>query len=107
MPNLITLFILGVAAYVLLVRDDDDEDQREPVFPPIRKGSSVTRKTAEAMRAAMWADDVDLEEFRLGLQEEAEHEDITGGDWEMTAQIALEHLDEDPEYYSKLKRTFG
>ena len=38
MPNLITLFILGVAAYVLLIRDDDDEDQQEPVFPPIRKG---------------------------------------------------------------------
>lgn len=53
--------------------------------------------------------DLDLESLGFGLDEllkglnvELEHQELTGGDLMMTAQIALDHLNEDPEYYDKL-----
>jgi hypothetical protein len=46
---------------------------------------------------------VDLDEFRMGLEAEAEHADVTGGNPLKTALIALAHLREKPDYYSKLK----
>jgi len=42
------------------------------------------------------------EEFKMGMKEELEHNDITGGDKEATKKIVLAHLKEDPKYYSKL-----
>lgn len=45
---------------------------------------------------------VDLNEFRMGLEVEQEHLDITKGDIETTAKIALAHLEELPDYYTKL-----
>jgi len=111
MSDVITLFLLGAAAYVLFFRDDDEEPSGlEPLdIPRLGKGTGVTRATAQDIGDALGVDfdEVDIDEFRMGLQEEEEHEDITRGDWEMTAKIALAHLEEDPEYYSKLKRTFG
>jgi len=44
-----------------------------------------------------------FDEFKLGLEVEQEHEDVTGGDAKITAKIVKAHLDEDPKYYSKLK----
>lgn len=38
-----------------------------------------------------------------GMNEEREHCDITQGDALLSAKIALAHLREDPEYYTKLK----
>lgn len=46
----------------------------------------------------------DFEEFYDGVQEEFEHEDITGGSLYMTGKIALAHLKENPKYYTILKK---
>lgn len=45
---------------------------------------------------------VNLAEFRKGLQVEREHWNITHGSWELTAKIALAHLKEVPDYYTRL-----
>lgn len=51
-----------------------------------------------------------LEEFRIGLGVELEHgrrdasTDVTGDDPLLTGKIALAHLNEFPDYYSRLAR---
>ena len=47
---------------------------------------------------------VDLKEFHMGLNVELEHTDVTKGDLIITAKIALAHLDELPDYYTRLKK---
>jgi len=47
---------------------------------------------------------IDLDEFTVGIKVEMEHADVTGGDLETTAKIALAHLAEVPDYYTKLTR---
>ena len=42
------------------------------------------------------------DEYKMGLKEETEHADVTGGDKEATKKIVLAHLAEDPHYYTKL-----
>jgi hypothetical protein len=55
-------------------------------------------------------DDVDLEEFRMGLGVELEHglhdpeTNVTDDDEILTAKIALAHLREFPDYYTRLKK---
>jgi len=46
---------------------------------------------------------VSFDEFAMGMQEELEHRDITGGDPVLTARIAMAHLKELPDYYTRLK----
>lgn len=48
-------------------------------------------------------DEVDLEQFRMGFEEEQEHADTVGDDPKVIGQIALDHLKEMPDYYSRLK----
>jgi len=48
--------------------------------------------------------EVDIEQLRMGLEAEMEHKDVTGGDLEMTAKIALAHLAEYKDYYTRLKK---
>ncbi len=54
------------------------------------------------------AGDVDLEQFRMGLAVELEHgsrdaqTDVTHDDEEMTGRIALAHLREIRDYYTRL-----
>lgn len=56
-----------------------------------------------------WAD-VDLEQFRMGIAIELEHgsrdpeTDVTGDDLLITGKIALAHLREIPDYYTRLDR---
>ena len=53
---------------------------------------------------------IPLEEFRVGLGVELEHgtrdpaTDVTGDDPLMTSKIALAHLNEFPDYYSRLAK---
>jgi hypothetical protein len=55
------------------------------------------------------AGDVDLEQFRKGLSIELEHgtvdpmTDVTHDDQVMTGKIALAHLREIPDYYTRLE----
>lgn len=45
-----------------------------------------------------------LKEFTMGVNEELEHRDVTHGDLLLTGKIAKAHLDELPDYYSRLKK---
>lgn len=45
-----------------------------------------------------------IEAFIAGIKVEGEHKDVTGGNPVTTAKIALAHLKEDPEYYTKLAK---
>lgn len=47
---------------------------------------------------------VSLEQFRKGLEVELEHADVTGGHPLMTGKIALAHLVEAPDYYTRLEK---
>lgn len=53
---------------------------------------------------------VDLEQFGMGLAVELEHgqqdpaTDVTGDDLQVTGKIALAHLKEIPDYYTRLAR---
>jgi hypothetical protein len=58
---------------------------------PGGKGDKLTEK------------DVDPEEFAMGLKVEMEHTT----DKEIAREIALDHLAEDPKYYTKLKKVEG
>lgn len=52
----------------------------------------------------------DIEQFRMGLEVELEHgladpvTNITNNDLTMTAKIALAHIKEIPDYYTRLKK---
>ncbi len=52
----------------------------------------------------------DVEQFRTGMDVELEHglhdpaTNVTGGDPVMTGKIALAHLNEFPDYYTRLAR---
>ena len=48
-----------------------------------------------------------VDEFDEGLEIETEHYKTVGGDMEKIAQIVRDHLAEDPEYYTKLRRVEG
>lgn len=55
-------------------------------------------------------DVIDIEEFRVGLGVELEHglrspeTNVTGDDKVLTAKIALAHLNEFPDYYTRLTK---
>jgi len=75
----------------------------------MENGSMITSDKAKEVGNKLrlnW-NDVDINEFTLGLNEELEHKDVTGGDLKTTAKIALAHLKEDSRYYTKLKKTFA
>ena len=52
----------------------------------------------------------DIEQFRMGLEVELEHgtrdpaTDVTQGDEILTGKIALAHLNEFPDYYTRLQK---
>lgn len=71
-----------------------------------------------SIEEAKWAGDelgidwntYDIEQFRMGLETELEHgmadpvTNVTNDDLIMTAKIALAHLKEIPNYYTRLKK---
>jgi hypothetical protein len=78
--------------------------------------SAKTRFTAEEARLAGerigidWASSrFDVEQFRMGMDVELEHgtqdleTDVTGDDVIVTAKIARAHLNEFPDYYTRLE----
>lgn len=46
----------------------------------------------------------DFNEFKVGMEVELEHSDVTNGDVTLTAKIAAAHLREVPDYYTLLKK---
>lgn len=89
---------LGAAVYIFTHRDAP------------RKGVSErkARKTGDEL-AVDWTR-IDLEEFRRGMEVELEHgrrdpaTDVTGDDLLLTGKIALAHLKELPDYYTRLAK---
>jgi hypothetical protein len=73
---------------------------------------SFTREEALAVATQLGLDfealEYDLDQFRMGLDVELEHglrspkTDITGDDSIATGKIALAHLNEFPDYYTRL-----
>lgn len=71
-----------------------------------------------SIEEAKWAGDqlgidwntFNIEQFRMGLEVELEHgladpvTNVTNNDLIMTAKIALAHLKEIPDYYTRLKK---
>lgn len=45
-----------------------------------------------------------LKQLRKGIEAEGEHKEITGGDKIKQANIALDHLKEIPDYYTRLEK---
>lgn len=89
---------LGAAVYIVTHRDAP------------RKGISErkARRTGDEL-GIDWTR-VDLEEFRRGMEVELEHgrrdpaTDVTGDDLLLTGKIALAHLNELPDYYTRLAK---
>lgn len=71
-----------------------------------------TRENARKVGETLGVDwsKFDIEQFRMGLDVELEHgirnehTDVTHDDEIMTGKIALAHLNEFPDYYSRLKK---
>ena len=73
---------------------------------------SFTREEAIAVATELAIDfgalKCDLEQFRMGLDVELEHglvspkTNVTDNDWNLTGKIALAHLNEFPDYYTRL-----
>ena len=73
---------------------------------------AFTREEALAVATRLGMDfetlKYDLEQFRMGLDVELEHglrspeTDVTGDDSILTGKIALAHLNEFPDYYTRL-----
>lgn len=55
-----------------------------------------------AIRLGLPADPDLVEQLRIGMEIEHEHDDVTGGNKMATAKIAARHLREDPLYYMPL-----
>jgi hypothetical protein len=68
------------------------------------------REVGEAIGIDWGAARFDLEQFRAGMEVELEHgdrepaTDVTGSDPILTGKIALAHLNEFPDYYTRLAR---
>jgi hypothetical protein len=48
--------------------------------------------------------DIDPDQFWQGMNSELEHKDVTHGNLTQTAKIAIAHLKEVPDYYTKLAK---
>jgi len=66
----------------------------------------ITLKTAKKVGDRLGVDwsKVNLRQFRKGLKVELEHRDITYGAYSLTGKIALAHLEELPDYYTRLAK---
>jgi hypothetical protein len=47
---------------------------------------------------------VDPAQMKMGMKEEMEHKDVTGGDPKLTKKIVMAHLKEKSDYYTRLKK---
>lgn len=80
--------------------------------------NTISSKGKFTTEEAKWAgeqigidwQEYDIEQFRMGLEVELEHglvdpvTNVTNDDLTMTAKIALAHLKEIPDYYTRLKK---
>jgi hypothetical protein len=75
-------------------------------------GKKFTAEEAKRIGSGLRIDwsEVDVEEFRMGLEVELEHgtrdpeTNVTNDDETLTGKIALAHLREFPDYYTRLEK---
>jgi hypothetical protein len=96
--------------------DDEFEDEifleGEPMDMMDEPKKSFTREEAIEIgeELGITFDKFDVEQFRMGLDVELEHgrrdpnTDVSGDDPVITGKIALAHLNEFPDYYTRLDR---
>lgn len=79
-------------------------------MPEQRFTASEARALGERLGIDWASSPFDVEQFRAGLEVELEHgahdpeTDVTGDDPLLTGKIALAHLRELPDYYTRLAR---
>lgn len=83
------------------------QELRKQLKEALRKYSAADAKRIGDKLKVNWKA-VDLEQFRMGLEVEAEHDDgskidVVGSETDL-GKIALAHLKELPDYYTRLKR---
>ena len=75
-----------------------------------RFSAEDARQVGEAIGVDWSKSPFDVEQFRAGMDVELEHgrhdpaTDVTGDDPHVTGKIALAHLNEFPDYYTRLER---
>jgi hypothetical protein len=75
-----------------------------------RFSAEDARQVGEAIGIDWSKSPFDVEQFRAGMDVELEHgrndaaTDVTGDDPHVTGKIALAHLNEFPDYYTRLER---
>jgi hypothetical protein len=74
---------------------------------PLAKVGSFKALTESVSASPAVPEGVDPAEWEMGMKEELEHRDVTGGDPMETAKIVTAHLKEDPKYYTKLKEAIN
>lgn len=67
----------------------------------------IRMETARKVADRLGARDVDIHQFRRGLEVELEHRNVTRGNLLTTGKIALAHLKEKRDYYSRLEAVEG
>jgi hypothetical protein len=84
---------------------DDARDERKAAMPFTLEDA---QNIAGAIGVEFDDEDFDLEQFQMGLNVELEHgtrdpdTNVTGDDPIVTGKIALAHLNEFPDYYTRL-----
>jgi len=77
-------------------------------MPKKHFATEEAQKIGAALNLAWY--DFDVEQFRMGLDVELEHglrdpfTNVTGDDPILTGKIALAHLNEFPDYYTRLEK---
>ena len=79
---------------------------------PVLHSATMTEHYAKSMTFEQFKSEMDKEkeceydedDIKEGLAVEQEHKDTVHGDQEIMRKIAIDHLEEDPEYYKKLKK---
>lgn len=86
-----------------------EDKPSDPTEELKRLRNSVYVRNADSLSVLIKAaggdpDEVGRKEFNKGMDVEQEHGDTVGGDLVTVAKIVLDHLNEDPDYYTKLEK---
>ena len=68
----------------------------------MRINQKQAKRTGDKLKVN-W-DNISLKQFTMGMNAELEHRNVTRGNLILTGKIALAHLKEFPDYYTRLKR---
>lgn len=91
----------------LLLRILEQEDIMDiPVEPPVGYKFDVTDEVVDSVGQSLGIDfeKIDRDQFKRGLEIEQEHWDVAKTDRNIVGRIALAHIKEIPDYYSRLDK---